>query len=337
MTKIDVFNHYFPPKFFDRLQTLLPAAPVKRWMLYEPLYDIDARLRQVDSFADYRQIISLSQPPFDAVAAPADSPALARLANDGLSETCRDHPDHFPGFLAGLPMNNVPEALKEIERCMGLPGFAGVQLHTNVAGKALDEPEFFPLFERMAQLGKAVWLHPARGPNFADYQAEKKSKYEIWWLFGWDYEVTAAMARLVFSLTLDKLPNLKLVAHHMGGYVPQAEARIDPHADQLGLRTYDEDYAPIVEQMKKSGKRPIDYFKMFIADTALFGAKSATRCGLEFFGADHCVFATDSPFDPEGGAMLIRETIGALDSLEMSAADRDAVYSGNAERLFGVG
>ncbi len=337
MTKIDVFNHYFPPKFFDRLQTLLPAAPVKRWMLYKPLYDIDARLRQVDQFEDYRQIISLSQPPFDVVASPADSPALARLANDGQSEACRAHPDHFPGFLAGLPMNNVPEALKEIDRCMGLPGFCGVQLHSNVAGKALDEPEFFPIFERMASLGKGVWLHPSRGPNFADYQAETKSKYEIWWAFGWDYEVTAAMARLVFSLTLDKLPNLKIVAHHMGGYVPQAEARIDPQMDDLGLRTYDEDYRPIIEAMKKSGKRPIDYFKMFIADTALFGAKAATRCGLEFFGADHCVLATDSPFDAEGGSQLIRDTIRTLDALEMSDADRQAVYSGNAKRLFGVG
>ena len=188
----------------------------------------------------------------------------------------------------------------------------------------------------MAALGKGIWLHPSRAPTFADYQAEKKSKYEIWWLFGWDYEVTAAMARLVFSLVLDKLPNLKLVAHHMGGYVPQAEARIDPQMDDLGLRTYDEDYRPIIEQMKKSGKRPIDYFKMFIADTALFGAKSATRCGIEFFGADNCVFASDSPFDGEGGSQLIRDTMAALEALELSDADRTAIYSGNAKRLFGV-
>ena len=145
--KIDVFNHYFPPEFFEFLSKKLPPGPVNRWKLYKPLYDLDARLRQVDEFDDYCQILSLSQPPINELGTPEETPALARMANDGLSEVCKDHPDHFPGFLAGLPMNNIDAAVKEIERCLGLPGFVGVQLHTNVSGRALDEPEFFPVFE----------------------------------------------------------------------------------------------------------------------------------------------------------------------------------------------
>src|SRR5262245_8209355 len=113
--KIDVFNHYFPPKFFEFLSGKLPAGPVNRWKLYKPLYDLDARLRQVDECPDSCQSLSLSQPPINELGTPAETPALARMANDGLSGVCKSHPDHFPGFLAGLPMNNVPESIKEIE------------------------------------------------------------------------------------------------------------------------------------------------------------------------------------------------------------------------------
>jgi predicted TIM-barrel fold metal-dependent hydrolase len=81
-------------------------------------------------------------------------------------------------------------------------------------------------------------------------------------------------------------------------------------------------------------RRPIDYFRMFWADTAVFGSRAATACGLSFFGADQVMFASDAPFDPEGGTLYIRETIRILDTLEISDADRAKIYCGNAERLF---
>jgi aminocarboxymuconate-semialdehyde decarboxylase len=80
-------------------------------------------------------------------------------------------------------------------------------------------------------------------------------------------------------------------------------------------------------------KRPIEYFRMFYGDTAVGGSKAAIRCGLEFFGADRVLFASDCPFDPEGGPMFIRETIRAIDALDISESDRRKIYSGNALRL----
>ena len=81
-------------------------------------------------------------------------------------------------------------------------------------------------------------------------------------------------------------------------------------------------------------KRPYDYFKMFWADTAVFGSRAATECGLKFFGEDQVVFASDAPFDPEGGPMYIRETLRVIDSLDIGAEARRKIYQGNAERLF---
>ena len=72
---------------------------------------------------------------------------------------------------------------------------------------------------------------------------------------------------------------------------------------------------------------------MFYADTAVFGSRAATVCGMEFFGPDRTLFASDAPFDPEKGPMFIRETIKVIESLEISGEDRAKVFHGNAERL----
>jgi aminocarboxymuconate-semialdehyde decarboxylase len=114
--------------------------------------------------------------------------------------------------------------------------------------------------------------------------------------------------------------------------VPFFEGRVGYGLDQFGARTADEDY----EGLRRSlPARPIDYFRKFWADTAVFGSRAATVCGLSFFGTDRVVFASDAPFDPEGGPMYIRETIRVIDSLDVTAAERHAIYQGNAERLFG--
>jgi aminocarboxymuconate-semialdehyde decarboxylase len=85
--------------------------------------------------------------------------------------------------------------------------------------------------------------------------------------------------------------------------------------------------------MNSKGKRPVDYFRNFYADTALFGAFEATKCGLAFFGVDKTIFASDAPFDPEGGRMYIRDTIRIMEALDLTAAERAAIYAGNLRRL----
>ena len=68
----------------------------------------------------------------------------------------------------------------------------------------------------------------------------------------------------------------------------------------------------------------------------MFGPSGATRCGVEFFGMDHVLFASDMPFDPTPG-LYMRETIRVIEGLGLSAEDRERIYRGNAERLLGLG
>ena len=80
-------------------------------------------------------------------------------------------------------------------------------------------------------------------------------------------------------------------------------------------------------------KRPIEYFRLFYGDTAVGGSCAAIQCGLNFFGPERVLFASDCPFDPEGGPMFIRETIKAIDALDISEEDRQNIYFRNALRL----
>jgi len=58
------------------------------------------------------------------------------------------------------------------------------------------------------------------------YADEERSMYEIWWTFGWPYETSAMMARLVFGGFFDRWPNLKIITHHLGGMTPYFDGRV---------------------------------------------------------------------------------------------------------------
>ncbi|MFO1363652.1 MAG: amidohydrolase family protein [Burkholderiales bacterium] len=334
--KLDIYPHILPRPYFERMQAIAANDPalagqLKRWVTVPVLHDLDARMRMMKRFPGYKQVLTLSMPPLEFLAGPEESPALARIANDSMAEIVAQHPDFFPAFVASLPMNNVPAALAEMDRALGTLGAKGVQVFTNVNGRALDEPEFFPVFERVStRYDLPVWVHPARTARFADYPGEPKSKYEIWWAFGWPYETTAFMARMVFSQVLERLPKLRIITHHLGAMAPYFERRIRYGYDQFGSRTADEDYGALLARM---AKHPVEYFRTFLGDTAVNGSASALRCGLDFFGARRVLFGTDCPFDPHGGPLFIRETIRAIDSLGLPRAERDGIYFGNALRI----
>jgi predicted TIM-barrel fold metal-dependent hydrolase len=296
------------------------------------LSDLDERRRVVEQFDDYTQVLSLGLPPPERLWGPDKSPEMARLGNDGLAEIVARHPDRFVGYSAMLPMNAPEAAVREAERALK-NGANALQLATNANGIPLDEPQFLPVFEVIAKSGKPILLHPSRTRDMPDYPTEKYSKYEICSVLGWPYETGVTLARLVFSGIMDRFADLKVIAHHLGGVIPYLEGRVGHSWDQLGARTSDEDYASLLKKLKK---RPHDYFKDFYGDTAVAGARAATVCGLDFFGAAHVLFASDCPFDKEKGPGYIRSTIAVIESLGLPAADQERICHGNAERMFGL-
>ncbi len=330
--KIDVFPHILPRPYFDRMVAVAPPQlhMQKRMRGIPVLVDLEQRLRIMDRYEGYAQVLTLASPPIEVLGGPDVTPDLACLANDSMAEIVGRLPERFPGFVASLPMNNPDAAVGEIDRAIGQLHATGVQIFSNVNGRALDGPEYEPIFARMAHHRLPIWLHPTRTPGFADYAGEKRSKYDLWWAFGWPYETTIAMGRLVFGGLFDRHPDLAVITHHLGAMLPYFEMRAAGGLDQLGTRSDDPEDAAALARLRR---RPYDYFKMFYGDTAVFGSAPALEFGLAFFGADRVLFGTDMPFDPEQGPGFIRDTIRALDRVRASAEDKAKIYDGNARRL----
>jgi uncharacterized protein len=330
--KIDIYNHVMPAGYFELLKRhSTDAGMVKRIASVRLVWDIEARVQMLEKFPDVQQVLTLSQPAPEMLGGPELAAQAARVANDGMFEICRKWPRKFPAFVAALPMNDVPAALEEMDRAIDVLGARGIQIGTSVNGRPLDDPEFLPIFERATEHHDVpIWMHPFRAATVADYRDEAKSRYEIWQVLGWPFETSVAMARIVFSGMLDRLPDMRIITHHCGGVVPYLSGRADTLWAQLGSRTADEDYGAILRRMSKP---PIEYFKMFFGDTVLGGSASALRCGLDFFGPDHVVFASDCPFDPEGGPMFIREGIRSIEDLDLPEAVKHKIYYLNALRL----
>jgi uncharacterized protein len=333
--KIDIYNHVLPLDYLELVKKHgKEPGMIKRMTNLRMLWDMPARVAMLEGWPEVQQVLSLSLPSPEMLGGPEDSPAFARVANEGMAAICKQWPHKFPTFVASLPMNNPEAALAEMDYAIETLGAKGVQILTHVNGRPLDSPDIFAIFERITNHHHMpVWMHPARPATRADYVGEDKSQYEIWQVLGWPFETSVAMSRMVFSGLLDRLPNLRLITHHCGGMIPYFAGRAETLWAQLGSRSVDPAEADV---LKKLSKTPIEYFKMFYGDTVLGGSASALRCGLDFFGTDKVVFASDCPFDPEGGPMFIREGIKSVEALDLPKEDARRLYFGNAFKLLGM-
>jgi aminocarboxymuconate-semialdehyde decarboxylase len=323
---VDIYTHILPEAFSREMARVSPKLENigARLRGVKKLFDLDLRFAEMDEIGDYVQIISLPNPPLEAFTTPPQAIELAQVANDGMAELCHRHADRFPAFVAALPMHEVEPSLAEAKRAIDHLGAKGIQLFTNVNGKPIDAEEYEPLFALAAQYDLPVWLHPTRTSEFPDYTTEKFSRYEMWWCFGWPYETSVAMARLVLTGLLDRYPKIKIITHHGGGMISFFDKRIENGLASLGGRTKEEDYSGVL----KSLKRPfMDYFHDFYADTALFGDSLGLDCALKFFGSDKIVFASDSPFGP------IKLHTDAIETRDFERPTYDAITWRNAEKL----
>jgi len=325
---LDIYTHIYPERYYDAMVLRAPKLKDlgKRLRSVTKLFDLDERFREMDEYEDYRQVISLPNPPIEDIADGAFGNELAHIANDSMADLCATYPDRFPSFVAALNLHDVESAVNEAERAFRC-GARGIQLFTNVAGRPLDGGAYEDIFALAAERDLPIWLHPARTAAMPDYPGEENSRFEMWWCFGWPYATSVAMCRLVFDGLFDRYPELKIITHHLGGMIPYFDGRVGAGMEVLGARTSDEDYSEILSGLRRPH---LDYLREFYADTGLFGGEHGLRCGLDFFGSDRVVFASDAPFGPIGA------TRDRLLELELSQEDYQDITFRNAERLMGM-
>src|SRR5262249_30849615 len=179
---IDIYCHIYPEKFFEEVTKLSPQTQNlgKRLRTITKLFDLDERFREMDQFGDYRQIISLPNPPIEEIAAGEAGLQLARIGNDAMAELTARHPERFAGFVAAVLLTDNGVRVAGGGRATTNRGACETRVSPPRGGRPLDEPAFAPVFAAMAGFDLPIWLHPARTAAITDYPAEAKSRYEMW-------------------------------------------------------------------------------------------------------------------------------------------------------------
>jgi predicted TIM-barrel fold metal-dependent hydrolase len=327
---VDAYTHILPVRYQAMLEKKIKDRDMSlnsaRYAQTIPtLVDLEARFRVMDDFDEYIQVISVASPPVHSIAPPAMAEELCRAANDELAEMVLKYPHRFAAGIATLPMNDMDAALKEAQRAIKDLRLRAIELYSDINGQPLDAPQFMPLYEMMAELDRAIFIHPLREMTTPDYKGEGISRYRVWTKLGWPYATALAMTRLVYGGVLEKWPDLKIVTHHCGGLIPFLAGRIDWNDDFNEMCMGHRDI-----YLKE---KALNYYRRFFYDTAVNGHTAALQCGRAFAGIDQMVFATDMPFDNQKGRRLIHDTIASVEQMGLNDEEKAKLYRKNAINL----
>ncbi|MDA8292661.1 MAG: amidohydrolase family protein [Actinomycetota bacterium] len=322
---IDAYSHACPRALIEALERVHPTAEARALRTNSYQWDTDRRRRYMDRIGVDTQVLVLVRPPMWLGMARPDVHELTRVANDGLAAMASEDPDRFIG-VGVLPV--VDEVtMVELDRLRVELGLAGVLIFSNVEGEPLDADAMWPLYEYAAAHSFPIWIHPQHGHSYPWLSRDLVDR-----IFGWPFETSIAMARLVFGGVLERFPEIKFVTHHLGGMVPYYSKRIEGMSAEVAR----------YGSLGIGGQSPVqltgsvvDHFRRFYNDSMVNDSPSAMSCGLDFFGADHVMYGTDFPMGPNDGEDWPVEVLETIRALDISEADRELVLAGNLLRLIG--
>jgi predicted TIM-barrel fold metal-dependent hydrolase len=309
--KIDIFAHILPPKYLAAYGKLNPAVMEQIEVKNRGVIDLETRLRAMDRYPDVLQVLTISQPPLEKFVNPPDAVELARTGNDELAELVERYPDRFAGAVACLPMNDVDASLREAERAIRQLNMKGVQIYSRVHGETLDNPKFKPLYKLMALLNMPIWIHPTTDADL-----------DTGGILGWPFETSAAMYRLVLSGVFNDNPDIKFITHHAGGMISFYERRLR----WLLYRS----------RVPDGIKDPVEHFRKFYNDTALYGCTAGLMCAYAFFGPRRLLYGTDAPLGPRFEYGLTEETIESIQKMTIPEDEKEMILGGNAREILSL-
>ena len=321
---IDTHAHYFPESYikliaehgkrvgttvttddkgitFIQVGLHLRTGPITRLFI-----DLDARIADMDRRGVGMHALSLTQPmvywAYDELAA-----QLCRAFNDSISAAHLAHPDRFIGF-ACLPFQNAQLALEEIERAAKLPGVKGVYMATAVRDKELSDPSFFPVYERIAELGLPIFLHPMMINN------ERLKQFYLINLCGNPFDTAIAASHLIFGGVLDAFPTLEVSLPHAGGVLPILRGRLD-----RGFH--------VRSECKTIPRPPSEYLKRFTYDTISYNEDLMDDL-IKLVGIDRIMMGSDFCFD-----IAYEEPVKFVNGMKsLDDVQREKILWGNAAR-----
>jgi predicted TIM-barrel fold metal-dependent hydrolase len=323
MRIITLEEHFATPGFLDGPGQDLKNAALKfegrATRLIEGLTDIaDKRIAAMDSAGIDMQVLSLTSPGTEQLDA-ADAIALSREVNDFLAAGVKKNPKRFAGF-ATLPTAAPDKAAAELESRMKSGGFVGAVINGHNRGRYLDDKFFWPILEAAEALDAPIHIHPTRPPQpvvDAYYSGFSPLLDDMFASPGWGWHIETAVhvIRVVLGGTFDRFPKLQLVIGHLGEGLMSMFQRLD-------------NMTPAMTKLKK----PVtSYLRENVHYTFSGFNFPATFLDLLLeVGVDRIMFSADHPYQSMAQAKAF------LEQIPVSAADRERIAHGNAEKLLGL-
>jgi uncharacterized protein len=316
---IDIFCHHSTRqleemigKAFARQEAKGPGigwSPQAQFPFPVEMTTVESRLRIMEEYAIDMQALSQTTPSIYGLGA-EDAAEVCSRANDENFILCKAYPKRFVNICI-LSLLNVKTALDELDRSVDQLDCRGITVATNQNGKGLDSPDYFPFYEKLAAYDLPIFLHPTYWEGYS--LAHQVKGWNFMAAFGWPFDTTQAVWRLIFGGVLERFSTLKIVTHHMGAMFPFFSGRVQRILDQ----------------------RP--YFNNIYGDTAISGGETeAYQLGYKFFGPDRLMFGSDFPFGPEKGLVHISANLAGIKSITAPDQDLEKILGGNAGKLLKI-
>jgi 2,3-dihydroxybenzoate decarboxylase len=280
------------------------------------LLDIGAgRIAEMDADGVDVQVLAVSAPGVQKFV-PDTAIALARLANDRLSEAIKAHPTRFAG-LAMAPPQVAGEGAKELERAVTALGLSGLVVNSHTNGQYLDDPKFWPLLEAAEALDVPIYLHPREPEDNMAKTLLAMTGFTVGW--GYAVETGTHALRMIAAGVFDRFPKLQIVLGHLGESIPFLLDRIDArYPFEMG-----------VTGAKPLPRKPSEYFRQnFTVSTSGMNFRVPLRAVIDILGADRVMFAADYPMENQ------REVVEAYRAIPLSDAERLQISEMTARRVF---
>jgi uncharacterized protein len=324
MRTITVEEHFASPGFLDGAGKQLKEGFLRTGSrgakIIEQLNDVgDKRVAEMDAAGIDVQVLSLNAPGTEQLEA-AEQITLARASNDFLHGMVKAHPSRFYGF-AALPVAAPDKAAAEFERAVRQLGFKGALINGHTRGRYLDDKFFWPIFECATSLNVPIYLHPTVSPKAvveASYGGFAPAVTAMLAGAGWGWHIETGLhvIRIILGGVFDRFPKLQIVIGHLGEGLPFMLPRLDRNM------------APEMTRLERSFA---DYLRQNVHYT--FGGFNFPATFLDLLlevGVERIMFSVDYPY----GSMARARDF--LENLPVSAADRERIAHGNAERLLGL-
>lgn len=312
---IDIFCHHISASVGKLIEKGKYFGEGKQY--YRPIQNADpeVRLNLMEKYGIDVQALSQTTPVLMGFG-PEDAAEICRLSNDDNYALCKAYPDRFVNICI-VSLLDMDSAMKELDRSINELDCRGVTVSSNQNGKGLDSPEYFRLYEKLVEHDLPLLIHPTHWESYP--LVDMDTAWRMMHVFGWPFDTTQAVCRLIFGGVIDRYPSLKVVTHHMGAMLPYFVRRIESTFN-LHLRD-------------KLPRHISQYWGNFYGDTAVDGTVAAYPCGYAFFGPDRLMYGSDYPFGVEAGEAYIRDNLAGVKAMDIPPQDMEKILGGNAKKL----